>query len=74
MTQGGEGEMDLSDIIRYAWRDAEFKQRLLTAPRATLEALLGVTLPPDLVIHIHEQTATEMHLVLPLPPEGFDQD
>ena len=29
MTQGGEGEMDLSDIIRYAWRDAEFKQSLV---------------------------------------------
>lgn len=66
--------MELSDIIRRAWRDAEFKQRLLAAPRATLESLLDVSLPQDLVIHIHEQTLTEVHLVLPMPPDGFDQD
>ena len=42
--------------------------------RATLESLLGVTLPQDLVIYIHEQTPTEMHLVLPMPPEEFGQD
>ncbi len=66
--------MELSDIIRRAWRDAEFKQRLLAAPCATLESLLGVSLPQDLVIHIHEQTPTEVHLVLPMPPDGFDQD
>ena len=66
--------MELSDIIRRAWRDAEFKQGLLAAPRATLESLLGVTLPQDLVIYIHEQTPTEMHLVLPMPPEEFGQN
>ena len=66
--------MELSDIIRRAWRDAAFKQRLLSEPRATLEAVLDVTLPQDLVIHIHEQTLTEVHLVLPMPPDGFSQD
>jgi hypothetical protein len=66
--------MELSDIICRAWRDAEFKQRLLAEPRATLEAVLDVSLPQDLVIHIHEQTPTEVHLVLPMPPEGFGQD
>jgi hypothetical protein len=66
--------MELSEIVRRAWRDAEFKQRLLTEPRATLEAVLGISLPQDLVIHIHEQTPTEVHLVLPMPPDGFSQD
>ena len=66
--------MELSDIIRRAWRDAEFKQRLLAAPRATLEASLGVSLPQELVIYVHEQTPTEVHLVLPMPPDGFDRD
>ncbi len=28
--------MELSDVIRRAWQDAEFKARLLNAPRETL--------------------------------------
>ena len=52
-----------------AWRDDEFKRRLLAAPRVTLEAALGVTLPAGLSIYIHEQTPTDLHLVLPVPPE-----
>ena len=64
--------MELSDLIRRAWQDAEFKRALLSAPRATLEEALGVTLPAGLHIYIHEQTPTDLHLVLPMPPEELD--
>jgi hypothetical protein len=63
--------MELDDLIRRAWQDAEFKRQLLDAPRATLEAALGVVLPDELQIYIHEQTPTEVHLVLPMRPEEF---
>ena len=61
--------MELSDVIKRAWQDAGFKHQLLSAPRATLEAALSVTLPAGLTVYIHEQTSTDLHLVLPMPPE-----
>lgn len=61
--------MDLDQLILRAWEDPEFKAALLRDPKATLEAALGVALPEDLTIFVHEQTPTEVHLVLPLPPE-----
>jgi hypothetical protein len=64
--------MELSDLIKRAWQDVEFKQQLLSDPRATLEGALGLTLPAGLHIYIHEQTPTDLHLVLPMPPEDPD--
>ena len=66
--------MELSDLIKRTWQDADFKQQLLGDPRATIEGELGVTLPAGLHIYIHEQTPTELHLVLPMPPDGVSQD
>jgi hypothetical protein len=64
--------VELSDLIKRAWQDADFKRQLLSDPRATLEGALGVSLPAGLNIHIHEQTRTDLHLVLPMPPEAPD--
>ena len=64
--------MELSDLIKRAWQDAEFKRQLLSDPRATLEGALGVSLPAGLNVYIHEQTPTDLHLVLPMPPEDPD--
>jgi hypothetical protein len=61
--------VELSELVKRAWQDAAFKRQLLSAPRATLESALGITLPDGLNVYIHEQTPTELHLVLPLPPE-----
>ena len=64
--------MELSDLIKRAWQDAEFKRQLLGDPRATIEEALGISLPAGLHIYIHEQTPTDLHLVLPMPPEGLE--
>lgn len=61
--------MELSNLIKRAWQDTDFKRRLLRDPRATIEAALGVTLPPGLNLYVHEQTPTDLHLILPMPPE-----
>ncbi len=66
--------MELSDLIKRAWKDAEFKHMLLNDPRATIEAALGVTLPAGLNLYIHEQTPTELHLILPMAPEDSPAD
>lgn len=61
--------MELSDLIKRAWQDVEFKRALLSTPRAALEDALGITFPAGLNIYIHEQTPTDLHLVLPMAPE-----
>jgi hypothetical protein len=61
--------MELSDIIRCAWRDPVFKQRLLDDPRGVLEEMLGIVLPAELKIYVHQQTPSEVHLILPMAPE-----
>lgn len=62
--------MDLQELITRAWEDEAFKQELLSNPRAAIEKALGVTLPEGIEIYVHEQTPTEVHLVLPMPPES----
>jgi len=45
--------------------DEAFRARLLSAPRAAIEDLLGRSLPEDLEIHVHQETPGQLHLVLP---------
>ena len=58
-----------------AWSDPVFKQHLLADPRGVLEEMLGVVLPAELKVYIHEQTPTEVTLILPAAPEqpGMEQ-
>lgn len=62
--------MDLQGIITRAWQDDAFKQELLATPRAVLERELGVMLPEGVEVYIHEQTPTQIHLILPMKPEN----
>ena len=55
-------------IIARAGEDGEFRAQLLADPRATIEDLTGATLPDDIDVQVHEESATSFHLVL--PPDG----
>ncbi|HZQ07057.1 MAG TPA: NHLP leader peptide family RiPP precursor [Anaerolineae bacterium] len=61
--------MEMHEIISRAWTDEAFKQKLLAEPKKTMEAELGVTLPEEIEIFIHEQTPTQLHLILPMKPD-----
>jgi hypothetical protein len=61
--------MEMHEIISRAWSDETFKQQLLSDPKRTIESELGVTLPEEIEIHIHEQTPTVLHLILPMKPD-----
>ena len=56
----------IQDLMQLAWQDSRFKQRLLQNPKAIIEQVLGVTLPHDINIFVHEDTEHEIHLVLPM--------
>ena len=61
--------IDAADLlVSKAGEDGAFRERLLAKPRETIERELGVTLPGDHEIHVHEETPAATHLVL--PPRG----
>ena len=65
-------------VIARAMKDEAFRQQLLSNPKETLQSKLGITLPVGVSVHVHENTPTNLHLVLPAktqtgePPVKFD--
>ncbi len=58
--------MDADDLlVSRAAEDSDFRERLLRRPRETVETEFGVTLAEDHEIHVHEETYTATHVVLP---------
>ena len=64
-------------VAMKAEEDDDFQARLIADPRATLEAETGMRLPDDYRLHVHEESATDAHLVLSPKPalsrEQLDQ-
>ena len=52
-------------LLSRAGEDGEFRARLLANPKDALEQELGVTLAEGHEIHVHEETDTATHVVLP---------
>ncbi len=48
--------------------DEAFRARLLQDPRRAIEEVTGMTVPETFTVHVHEESATEFHLIL--PPAG----
>jgi hypothetical protein len=65
-----------------ASQDPAFREKLLDAPKQTIEEEIGLHFPMTLEIKVHEERLNELHIVLPinletsgeLPEEeiGFD--
>lgn len=52
-------------LISRAGEDNDFRERLLAKPKATIEEELGVKLAEGHQIHVHEETYSATHVVLP---------
>jgi nitrile hydratase len=58
------------------YKSFEYRSRVVREPRAVL-AEFGLELEPDLALRVHDSTAEQRYLVLPLRPagtEGWDQE
>ena len=67
------GPIDADDVlVSRAGEDGDFRERLLQNPREAVEKEFGVTLPEDHEIHVHEETYTRTHVVLP-PQSRFSE-
>ena len=52
-----------------AGQDEDFRKTLLADPLGTVEAEAGIKLPTGIKLHVHEENADSLHLVLPAPME-----
>ena len=52
-------------ILLKATEDEAFRARLLADPKGTVEAEAGFTFPADYTFHVHEESATDAHMILP---------
>ena len=59
-------------LVSRASSDDEFRGRLQADPKATIKAELGITLPEQFTIQVHEEGAETAHLVLP-PNAGLSE-
>ena len=66
--------VDATDrLVSRAGEDGGFRKRLLAQPKETIEREFGVTLAEDIEIHVHEETDTATHIVLP-PQDKLSAD
>lgn len=68
-----------AEIIKKAWKDPEYKKRLLESPKEVLEEELGkivegVRFPENFEVSVHEETPYSIHLVLPVNPADYAGD
>ena len=56
-------------IAGRAAADAGFRRALVADPRGMVEAEIGIQMPGSLDIKVHEETNSELHLVLPAAVE-----
>lgn len=56
----------LDTILAKSSSDEQFRDRLISDPRAACREATGITVPDWIGIEVHEQSATDLHLVLPV--------
>lgn len=58
--------------------DPTFRETLITDPHTAISELLGIAVPDLVTITVHQESLTDVHLVLPptasLPTEELDED
>ena len=62
-----------AQIAMKAAEDDDFRARLVADPRATVEAETGLRFPDGYRLYVHEESATDAHMVLPPKPELSQQ-
>jgi hypothetical protein len=55
-------------IIARAWKDAKFKEQLLSDPKSVLGSYIGKSIPDDVEIKVVEESSKILYLVLPVEP------
>ena len=59
-------------LLEKATSDDAFRKRLVADPKGTFEDEYDIAVPDGFSLHVHEETATSAHLVLPRAGNGLD--
>ena len=62
------GDEMLQQIVEKSALDSDFRQQLLTDPKSTISAELGIMIPESMTIEVHESDMQTVHLALPPDP------
>lgn len=61
-----------AQLVARAWQDENFKQELLSNPKAVFERQLGQTAPAGVEITVVEETPNHIYMVLPAKPSAIE--
>jgi hypothetical protein len=61
-------------VVRRAWEDPEYRERLLRDPRSALAEVLGVELPESLEVVVVEERPNRLCIVLPVDLSGISAE
>lgn len=67
-----EYERRFAMLLATAWSDKAFMQRLLQEPQKCFEEF-GLSVPEGRKVHVHVDTAQDLHIVIPDKPPAFDE-
>jgi hypothetical protein len=62
----------IGKLIKKAWADPAFKQRLIADPKHAIADVSGIELPTALKVRVHEDTSNVKNLILPVNPATED--
>lgn len=62
-----------SQITKHAQESEEFRNALISTPEQTIEKLICKSLPRDISIKVHVETANSLHIVLPAAEEELNE-
>src|ERR1044072_131451 len=57
-----------TQLIEKAWKDPQFKAKVVRDPKGMLEQHLGKTLPQEVKIYVHEEGNNTLHFSIPPSP------
>jgi len=61
-------------IRERAAEDPGFRSELMSDPRAALSSELGVDIPDAVSVLVHEESLSELHVVLPVATEALSDE
>ncbi len=61
------------ELVLKAWEDEEFKQRLVSDPKAAITEMFGVEVPDVIDIKVVEEDMKTLYVRLPMKPVSEDE-
>ena len=61
-------------ITDKAAKDGDFRAELVRDPKAVISSELGVLIPENFAVHVHEDNAATAHMVLPMSDRLTEED